>query len=435
MAFSCELCLENFEEELVFKNHLEVVHPDQADRPVADQTVRPLKIEVYSALSKNNYENKITSEDLTLTSGTISTNHQIVIICHICSNESNSQDAHARHVKSHQKGSKWICKQCRKSCESEEELIDHIKNYPHVLHKCEICSKEMKTYDQLYKHRSFHTKPHKCKYCQKSFSSLYNKKSHEDGIHLGVKHDCQVCSKTFKYSSALTKHMKKHQGDFSHQCKYCPMSFLDKWSKKKHELRHTSKKDAKCPHCDQEFFKTDLDRHIRAVHLKEKKFECEHCGKKFFCTYKMKQHVEKLHVKKDPNAIKQHQCELCQKRFAYRSSYTRHLKRHQDGKMPCPHCSKIYPKYYLREHIKSVHLDEKKYKCDNCDKKFYGASKLRQHVKKRHQRKNETNMYKCDICSKDFETSTALNRHMEEQNCNVESSDSLSEDSEYQDSN
>lgn len=245
MAVSCEFCLENFEDSVILESHITNFHPGSSLPVKPDAEVEFVGVTNVNQTVTKSIKNQPSQSTVTCRLCSKSFEHIWQLeehmgnvkhephVCHLCSKVTDIYELHISHVKSHQKGKKWICHLCRKSFDSEEQIISHIKNVKHATHKCQFCDKEFNIYNQLYKHIKTHTKPHKCKDCPETFSSVTTLKAHEARYHLGVKFDCTLCGKNFAYNAALHKHMKGHNGLYTHKCQYCPKIFVEKGQKNK----------------------------------------------------------------------------------------------------------------------------------------------------------------------------------------------------------
>jgi len=126
------------------------------------------------------------------------------------------------------------------------------------------------------------------------------------------------------------------------------------------------------------------------------------------------------HSKKDPSL----KCERCRKTFCLYKSFQRHKRLNQciekgdDYVRPslrpclCPHCGTQFThRSSLRSHIKTVHLKEKNYRCDQCDQCYVDRTNLLRHIETKHL--EET--YYCEFCPRTFTATVYLREHVKRQ--------------------
>ena len=69
---------------------------------------------------------------------------------------------------------------------------------------------------------AFEIKPHKCRYCNLTFSRRdglqRHMKVHSNNVTL---HQCNECSKSFIRSDGLKSHIRTHRNEKTLKCKYC----------------------------------------------------------------------------------------------------------------------------------------------------------------------------------------------------------------------
>ena len=77
-------------------------------------------------------------------------------------------------------------------------------------------------------------------------------------------------------------------------------------------------------------------------------------------------------------------CDVCGKDFPNRSSFSSHLKTHEDKEYNC-HCGKAFSKRQTLQYHKQTAHDSSgsSIKCDCCDKEFKRKSELQKHLKER----------------------------------------------------
>ena len=108
---------------------------------------------------------------------------------------------------------------------------------------------------------------------------------------------------------------------------------------------------------------------------------------------------------------KEHKCELCSKTFEISFNLRRHIKTvHQSQSVLCNLCNKSLRKENLPYHIRSVHNQEKNYKCEYCEKEFFYKKTFIEHIASHHS--NDTReKYKCGLCKEAFTNKPNLDRH------------------------
>jgi KRAB domain-containing zinc finger protein len=110
-------------------------------------------------------------------------------------------------------------------------------------------------------------------------------------------------------------------------------------------------------------------------------------------------------------------CEHCGQMYKTIAGLRDHKKveHPKDGRRPvfaCG-CGKTFSNYASRRyHIKMVHLDEKKYRCEYCAKRFFTPSTLKTHMAV-HLNAEEGRPYKCDLCEQRFVARYKLKAHIE----------------------
>ena len=105
--------------------------------------------------------------------------------------------------------------------------MDSIKSFTLLLYCCPAqgCTKEYRTKFNLKKHFEFchlHMRRFKCEICTRDFVSKQNLNEHMF-IHTGAKpYKCDQCGQNFRHSSYLSFHKRTHQQTYSLSLNYIP---------------------------------------------------------------------------------------------------------------------------------------------------------------------------------------------------------------------
>jgi hypothetical protein len=105
-------------------------------------------------------------------------------------------------------------------------------------------------------------------------------------------------------------------------------------------------------------------------------------------------------------------CEICNKRFAGRSTVIYHRRAHTGER---PHCCSTCGKKFmrpdaLRQHLTS-HTGERRHQCSVCSRKFSTRSTLNKHIQSHKEIDEKETTYSCNVCHKDFPSETLLSLH------------------------
>ncbi|XP_026489396.2 zinc finger protein 454-like [Vanessa tameamea] len=190
---------------------------------------------------------------------------------------------------------------------------------------------------------------------------------------------CQMCSETFRKFRLLNMHVNKHFKN--HVCHICGASFTNLVFLNLHKTR--SHKTFNCNECDITFpNRTDKKTHDRIEHNvkfeRKLRFPCPYCDERFFQENFKVQHLVEKHGMLKP----EYKCSLCVKVFITKS--------------------------LCNNHVKNVHMKEKKHECAICHNLFYTKSDVTRH-RVTHTREKK---FSCSLCNSPFSTRDSLRRHM-----------------------
>ncbi|KAL7044370.1 hypothetical protein ACKWTF_001895 [Chironomus riparius] len=195
-------------------------------------------------------------------------------------------------------------------------------------------------------------------------------------------------------------------------CEVCG-KLIDRNKYERHrKYGHKENKDNKCDLCNKTFTSAyNLQYHL-AHHVNARLFICNECPKAYNTASDLAQHQRTHDKGRDPL-----KCDECGMLFEARSKYNSHLKIHKPVvKQPyvprkgepkeCPICEKSF--ISLSKHNKIVHMNQRNYDCEFCDKKFGKKSGLDRHVLTVHKKQKN---FKCEQCDKAFGEKAQLKKH------------------------
>ena len=120
---------------------------------------------------------------------------------------------------------------------------------------------------------------------------------------------------------------------------------------------------------------------------------------------------------------KKYKCELCDRGFTSKDGLGKHQSTHLD-KYACPTCGrKLQDSYQLRVHVMANHQVgdvTRQFKCNfqGCKKEFLYQSNLKRHMDQAHT--NKAPKYTCESCQKAFRDKWGLNRHVTKTECKLD---------------
>lgn len=234
---------------------------------------------------------------------------------------------------------------------------------------CKKCGENVQSLDELREHLG---KEHRILFPVKE-SLLIPFKIENEGLK------CQICSELFHSFRILNIHTNKHYKN--HICDVCGTSFSNLVFLNLHKTR--SHRKYACTDCNIHFESAtgkkrhDVDKH-NAVIEKKMRFVCWHCKERFSQENLKIQHLVDKHGLSKPD----YKCQLCAKGFITKS--------------------------LCNNHVKNVHLKEKKHECDVCHKFFYTKSDLMRHRVTHTGEKR----FSCALCNTAFATKDSLRRHI-----------------------
>eukprot|EP01083_Nonionella_stella_P227112 806056_1 len=103
-----------------------------------------------------------------------------------------------------------------------------------------------------------------------------------------------------------------------------------------------------------------------------------YCNKLFKESKELKTHVNQSHINNGKYA-----CKHCEKRFTWPAHLATHQRTHTKEKpFKCNECNKSFTEpSHLKRHINQIHTNNGQYACKYCPKRFSEPSKLTQHTR------------------------------------------------------
>ena len=166
--------------------------------------------------------------------------------------------------------------------------------------------------------RSYH-----CTVCGKSKRSAQRLNAHHRRKHSAQM--CGICGKIFELASSLTHHMYSHD-ECRYYCSKCPFHSHFESELKKHKITHHTTPQHQCMHrnCGRWFMrKADLVLHVETH--KKNAIKCDICDQTTTLPKYMKEHM------KSHGNVLPHKCDICNKRFLWRSGVRAHKQKEHGG--------------------------------------------------------------------------------------------------------
>ncbi|CAB3386160.1 Hypothetical predicted protein, partial [Cloeon dipterum] len=283
--------------------------------------------------------------------------------CNLCEKEFRWSTQFRRHISRVHSEFRFGCKffGCLCYFKTEPEMIFHFdavhkEEDKAKVFKCHHCQYKAKSKGKLSVHvsRLHFPKTIKCNKCPKVFSTMQHLAKHARALH--VFRMCSICSSNVTVGN-MSGHLKRKN------CPRCKNEFECLGLYKSHlkTCRQTLMKCQKCPNTFQYPF--ELKYHLKVKHRNDSwrglqhrnlGFKCEPCKRYYKSEKLLKLHLNCIHKRMN---LKQ-----------------------------CAHCPKSFTRNEnLKNHLAMTHfLIERKFECDQCERKFLAAYILAKHKRRTH---------------------------------------------------
>ncbi|XP_050418090.2 gastrula zinc finger protein XlCGF26.1 [Patella vulgata] len=328
--------------------------------------------------------------------------------CNICLKSFGYQRLLKLHVKRHSAVKPFRCELCPETFLFSSHLTEHV-----LMHKgeasceCSICKRIFYCKERLRSHFRMHRQ---CKKCLQTFTTETKLREHRENCVVETKEqslfECFICNKSFESKVRLSSHSRSHKPR-TIPCDVCPKSFSSKRNLKMHRMRHSASAltKVKCDICGLLVRPLKMKRHLEA-HDRGEALTCLYC-KKCFVDGKTREKHEMTHINSQIEE-KRYKCELCNRMFATISNVTRHKKIHTGEKsFLCNICGEGFGQYSQLQVHNRIHTGERPFACKICYKTFTSNYVLQNHYRIHSNDRPHT----CDVCGLSFKSPFNFKRH------------------------
>ncbi|KAF7286023.1 hypothetical protein GWI33_008326 [Rhynchophorus ferrugineus] len=220
--------------------------------------------------------------------------------------------------------------------------------------------------------------------------------------------ECEVCNKTYNNNVAFVLHSVDHHQDNKYYCYLCGYKTMSKYLIEKHIRTHEGTADYICEICNKTFTISTHAKEHKYFHSGKKPFPCNICGNKFMFSWLLRSHKRLRHWEiVNGSPLMNYTCVTCNANYTCSSALKPHNITHHGPDVICDICDKSIKKNQLQIHQR-IHIREKPYSCQYCDKYFTQKSSVTLHERIHTGEKS----YNCEICQKAFNTKGSRDRHM-----------------------
>ncbi|XP_053328023.1 zinc finger protein 646 [Spea bombifrons] len=251
-------------------------------------------------------------------------------------------------------------------------------------------------------------RPYRCNLCARTYrhaGSLINHKN----THKSGEYKCSICSKQFSNPISIRHHLRTHTAEKRFQCLRCGKAFSSSVKLMCHHRVHTGERPFQCPTCHRGFSSKLTLRHHQRTHREPASLSAPPASSspelpgaaatKSGASIPSEEGANHADTKEE----RRFKCDQCDKSYRHAASLLNHRKTHNTGVYHCPDCQKpFYNLLALKNHLRTH-----RYQCRDCGKAFRTSGHLAAH-RKIHE---ERGQFACPICSKHFFSRSGLEQH------------------------
>jgi len=138
------------------------------------------------------------------------------------------------------------------------------------------------------------------------------------------------------------------------------------------------------------------------------RYQCEKCGKQFRRQRKA-DYTRHLLTHEEGECIRKFACEKCGKRFKLKGDLKRHAQSHGERKFQCECGVNFTTKGNLDRHVHTLHMKERRFKCEECGSKFGQSGDLARHSVTHNP---SSRKFSCSDCNMSFAQKQHLMTHL-----------------------